>query len=389
MTEREQPEQSISVVLPQTDRAASTPRSEFGHSRGASLVRIVRQFVQNDVKELSPSDFSVVMATGIVSMASHILGFSSMALCLFALNTIFFIILWVLILLRVYSFHRRMIQDLCRHSISPGYLTIVAGTCIFGQQLVTIVNSSTIACWLWFGSIALWLLITYSVLTAMIIVEKKPSMRNGLSGVWLIFVVATQSISVLGTSIAPHFSLQQEMVLFISIVFFMMGCLLYFCIITMIFSRLTFMPLTPADATPTYWINMGATAITVQASTALILHGSESQGLIDLLPFLKGFALLFWSVGTWWIPLLTILGLWVHIVRRVPVTYNPQLWAMVFPIGMYTASTYQLARATQFELLLLIPKATIFLAIFIWALTFAGLLRRIARNIHCSAALVV
>ncbi len=52
-------------------------------------------------------------------------------------------------------------------------------------------------------------------------------------------------------------------------------------------------PMTPAAAGPPYWILMRA-------------------------------------FGTWWIPLLIILGLWRYIRRHWPVTYEPALWSVVF-----------------------------------------------------------
>src|SRR5205823_5307027 len=106
-------------------------------------------------------------------------------------------------------------------------------------------------------------------------------------------------------------------------------------LITLIFYRFTFLGMPSDRLTPPYWINMGAVAITTLAGARLILASEGSHILADMLPFIKGFTLFFWSTGSWWIPLLVILGIWRHIYIRFPLRYDPQYWGLVFPLGMY------------------------------------------------------
>src|SRR5690606_20998665 len=122
----------------------------------------------------------------------------------------------------------------------------------------------------------------------------------------------------------------------------------------------------------------GAVAITALAGSLLMLYADDWRLLGEMLPFLRGFTLFFWAAGTWWIPLLFILGFWRHVHRKHPLTYDPQYWGMVFPLGMYTACTIRLSDALDVPFLLAIPRVFIFLALAAWLATFIGMLRRIA-----------
>ena len=89
--------------------------------------------------------------------------------------------------------------------------------------------------------------------------------------------------------------------------------------------------------------------------------------------------LFFWATGTWWIPLLVIVGFWRHVVERVPVTYDAQYWSLVFPLGMYTVATLMFANATGMPFLLIIPRIAVYIAMLAWFITFTAMLFKLGK----------
>ncbi|MFO1299165.1 MAG: tellurite resistance/C4-dicarboxylate transporter family protein [Burkholderiaceae bacterium] len=337
--------------------------------------------------ELSPAYFALVMATGIVSLASQQMGLHSIAVALFVLNIVAWVALWLLSVARMVRHRRRFFGDMVDHLRGPGFFTMVAGTAVLGSQCALLASEYRAAVALWALAIVLWIGLTYTVFAAFTIKEDKPTLDRGITGGWLLAVVATQSIAVLSALLAAHIGQPWKLELnFFALSMWLWGGMLYIWMMSLIFYRYAFFRFSPGDLAPPYWINMGAMAISTLAGSLLIVNAPDAPFLRSLLPFLKGFTVFYWATGTWWIPMLLVLAAWRYVYKRFPLRYDPLYWGAVFPLGMYAASTHEMAQAMEFGFLGFLPPLFLAAALLAWSAAFAGMMWQLSRRLRAGAA---
>src|SRR5262249_60728431 len=96
-----------------------------------------------------------------------------------------------------------LLADLASHARAPGFFTMVAASCVLGNQCVLLFGASAAGMTLWVVGVVFWLPLTYAMLPGLMEGTVKPKPAVGGNGAWLLTVVGTQAISVLAWLLVP------------------------------------------------------------------------------------------------------------------------------------------------------------------------------------------
>lgn len=338
--------------------------------------------LRRTLAKLDPGYFALVMATGIVSIGADLLKqvFISRVVLVAALCS--FAVLFLAYLGRVILTWPWFLGSLRDPATAMAYFTFVAGTDVLAARLL-MAGFPLVALGLGVIAAMAWLVLTYGLPSLIIAGAGRPVLRE-LNGTWLVWVVATQSLAIVagGLSSSARFPALEPILPALAICFWGVGVMLYLVLIVVIFLRLILVEVTPAEMGPAYWIAMGATAISARAAAGiLVLKSPNSLSLVGAMkPFLIGLSVVLWAFGTWWIPLLVLFGLWRYLVRGYSRAYEPRLWSVVFPLGMYTVASYTLGTVAGMSFMVSVAQVWFWVGLAAWLAVMASMLLSFARS---------
>ncbi|MCX7522457.1 tellurite resistance/C4-dicarboxylate transporter family protein [Microbacterium sp. STN6] len=341
---------------------------------GASAVASLREAVTR----LPAGSFAFVMATGIVSTALNTVGAGVLSIALLVVAVVGGAALAIALAWRAAIAPARLRADVRSPSRAFGFLTIVAAVNVVAVRLHG-ADAAGAAIALTLLGVPLWLLLGYGVPATLILQRRTRSAVASADGSWFLWVVATQSVATAVGTVAVHDD--AEFLAAFAVALWGIGVMLYLMLATLVILRLLAASASPGALNPSYWIYMGATAITVLAGSVILTLPSDLPIVAATRSVVSGLTYVLWAFGLWWIPLLVVFGVWRHAVRRVRLRYDTSLWSIVFPLGMFAVASIHFGRVEHLPLMVGLGTVGAGVAGIAWLLVFGAMAARAVRSL--------
>jgi len=322
--------------------------------------------------------FSVVMATGIVSVALRLAHWPLISAVLLAIAATAFTVLAAAAALRAAASPAGLRADLASAKNAFTSFAFVAACDVLGDRLAGD-GHDAVAAALAAAALAAWLALTWLVPARLAARRGGPRQITDVSGNWYLWAVGVQSLAIAATFLRAGHVIPAQPAVLAGLAAWSAGVLLYLVISGLVAVRLLRAGLRPQDPTAPYWVAMGAASITVLAA-AQILRIQGSAAAVAIRPALTALAIGFWAVATILILPLVARGAWRHLARGQPLGYRSDLWMIVFPAGMYASAGMQLGIAARLPLIHAVGQAATWPAAAIWALTLLAMLATLIKH---------
>jgi len=365
-----------SIRIQQERRVHSRPSER----RNLNLLGAVLAWTAREVSVLDPGCFAIVMATGITSNAMFAERQRGLSDVLFRVNL--FVYPWLVLatILRMTDVRAALWSDLANPRLVFSFFTFVAASNVLGLQ-IALRGFVTVPLLLWLSALAAFAILTYFSSGLLMFRNAACGADLVVRGGGLLAIVGTQSLVLLGVPVAASTISEHGNAIFVLIhALWGVGLVLYGIFVTHFAYRLSYMRVEPRDLTPILWVVMGAAAISANAGSTLVQNELGPDFIHTMRPFVDGASFTLWAWGTWWIPLLVMFGVWKHGVRRIPLSYTPMLWSIVFPLGMYAVATDHLSLADNYPPLRVLSHSMAWVALGAWIATTASLILTSARS---------
>jgi len=285
------------------------------------------------------------MATIMMALSASSYGYNAVSPYLFMTGMGVFFTVALFLGIKAVFYYKDLLHELLdperlQYSFSLVGIVSLTGICVsklFGWHTVTYI--------FWYVALVLWASITLSTFTILFLYRKSEDRRieDVLHGGWFFVTTGTQLTALLSIEVAGQATGHTLLIQCFSFALWSVGTFLYLIFMTLMIWRLVFYPVTRDTELSPYWMNTGAAAVTTVVCAALHQQVQMTGGpFAELLPFLKGFSLFFWSIGLWWLPFLIILAVRKQVQGSWAMPFSVGYWEIVLSLCLYAAGTKQL-----------------------------------------------
>src|SRR5215469_15110102 len=221
------------------------------------------------IRDLNPGDFAFVMATGIISTGTLLLGPSWLSQALLLIASFGFVLLSVALVIRLARYRSLVAADFRNPERAFGFFAVPASCDVLGTRFASAghpIVTTALAC----VAAIVWIVLTYGVPASLLLAGPREPALGGVDGTWLLWVVGTQSLSIAASTLVPVWPSQSTLLATAAVALWSVGLVLYLLLVSLIMLRWLTAAMTPATLSPPYWILMGATGITVLAGTGIL-----------------------------------------------------------------------------------------------------------------------
>lgn len=307
---------------------------------------------------MKPDAFALVMATGIVSVAAADHDYRWISVTLAVLAGAALAVLMVIAAVRRFDF-----GDINDPSVVLRLFTFVAACAVLDGRL---------AGWpavLWaMGTIALlgWLVLVPLAIRSMC-GRGWAGLRAESRGGWLLASVATSGLATVAADLR---------LVPLALALWVLAIAVYLLMTWLILARAFDERLDPHGFEPDSWILMGGLAIATLAGDHIHHAGLQMGWPANVLGAVEVVTVLTWVVATlWFMPLVYFLVLRMARVDR-DLRFAGLWWAMVFPLGMYSAGTHTMWVETGWQAMQIVSLVFFWIALAAWLSVGVAGLRR-------------
>lgn len=188
------------------------------------------------VRSFTRAYFAYVMAVGIVSTVAYSAGPSWLSLALLAAACAGLAVLGAALAVRLLYFRPMVTADIRPADRVFGFFIITAGLDVPGVRFI-LADHPLVTAVLVGVAAGIWLLLTYGVPASLLLTRARDSVLGRINGSWLLWIVATQSLSIAAAILIPAWRSQSGLPTPVAAGMWSVGVVIYLMVSTLILLR--------------------------------------------------------------------------------------------------------------------------------------------------------